>query len=251
MKRQWVLAGTIAVMGFGASLAGQTPQNPTSNTGPQGAITVTGCLQSGASPTGAVGTSGTAAPGETAGTATPGATSASGASGAFTLTYARAQRTSGASTSPGSTAGTATTVPNAAGNTSAGGAAAAKDGVPMTGEATYILSGKETDLRQHVGQQVEIVGRFAANQASGSTTSSTAPSSTGSTSGATGTTGAAGTATGAGRDSSAAGQSAGTTAGRSTGSATGQPATAAVNAAANQPRIDVDSVRMLASTCQK
>jgi hypothetical protein len=82
------------------------------------------------------------------------------------LVNARATATSGASTSPGSTAGTAT-IRGTAGNTSACGAAA-KDGPAATtsGNATYVLEGRASELCEQIGHQVEIRGRFSTSSAS-------------------------------------------------------------------------------------
>lgn len=92
--------------------------------------------------------------------------------------------------------------------------------------STYILEGRESELAQHSGHQVEVTGTLAS--ASGSTGSTTGAASSGSTTGAPGGAGAAGTTT------------SGTTA------ASGGSSSAS---AAGSQHIQVTSVRMISSTC--
>jgi hypothetical protein len=89
----------------------------------------------------------------------------------------------------------------------------------MTG-STYVLEGRETELAQHAGHQVEVTGTLAPAGSSSSTT------------GTTGSTGATGS-TSSGTTSASGG---------STGSSS------SMSSAANQ-RIEVTSVRMISSTC--
>jgi len=83
--------------------------------------------------------------------------------------------------------------------------------MPMSG-STYVLEGRDSELSQHNGHQVEVTGTLAS------------ASSTGSSSGATTTSGAAGTSS-------------------------SSPSASSSGSSASAQHINVTSVRMIASTC--
>ncbi len=147
-------------------------------------------------------------------------TPASG-SGSFMLIDARMGALSGGSATGGAT-----------GTTSARAAV-------MSG-SSYLLEGQTSDLRTHVGQHVEITGRLA----SGTTTPSS-PTGAAAGVGTTGTTGTVGVPGGTGGTTS--GTTSRTPGAPGTSSAAG--ATGRTSAGMNPPRIEVESVRMIASTC--
>jgi len=146
-----------------------------------------------------------------------------GADGKYTLTNAKLDNPTGATAG---TSGTATPAP--ATGTPAAGATAGT----MNNATTWALSGG-TDLEKHVGHKIQVTGKAAMD----STMDHRNPDTTAA---------AAGT------------PAAGSTAAAPTGSAvgtSGSTATAATeeqrnkNTNANQPRLDVQSVKMIAATC--
>jgi len=92
--------------------------------------------------------------------------------------------------------------------------------MPMSG-STYVLEGRDSELSQHNGHQVEVTGTLASASSTGS---SSGASTTGSSSGATTTSGAAGTST-------------------------SSPSASSSGSSASAQHINVTSVRMIASTC--
>ncbi|HEY2908488.1 MAG TPA: hypothetical protein VGJ29_21455 [Vicinamibacterales bacterium] len=159
MKRQiWTSGVAAAALAFGVSMAAQT--SSTAQTASPGTVTVTGCLQRGDSAGGATGTSGSA-------------TSSSAASSSDKFVLANAHMGSGASSTPGATGAT----------TGTSGSATSSSGSSMSG-AKYELEGSATELKDHVGHEVEIKGRIensssatTGSAATGSATSSSASSS--------------------------------------------------------------------------
>jgi hypothetical protein len=115
-----------------------------------------------------------------------------------------------ASSSTASTAAGTSTTAGTTGTTNPAGATASTTGGMNAGATLALVGG--SDLDKHVGHKIQVTGRSAWD---GSKTAAAMPP--------------AGTATG------------------TTGSTTPTPATGA--AAADQPRVDVDSVKMIAASC--
>ncbi len=231
MKRVWTGATFAIALGCAASMSAQAGTTGSQTSSSNRAITVTGCLSGGGSTAGATGTSGVAG--------APSSSTRAG-SGQFLLTNAHmdsgGSTASGAAGAGGAGSTTPSTPSTGAGSTpGAGSATAGTAGSGSTGSmamagSTYILEGRESDLTQHNGHQVEVTGTLAAS------------SSTGSTSGTTGagSTGAAGAGT-------TPGSSPGTTPNGS--AASGGSSASGSTASAAAQRIQVTSVRMIASSC--
>jgi len=139
---------------------------------------------------------------------------AKGADGRFVLNNARLDDQMSSSTSAGSTSSTT------AGTTSATGAPASKTTMPAT---TWMLGGG-TDLDKHVGHKIQVTGKTSWD---GSTPGATA-----------GSTSTTGTPTTAGTTGSATP----TTSGE-------QRSSTESDKSANQPRLDVQSIKMIAASC--
>jgi hypothetical protein len=161
MKRTVWMAAAIACATT-LSVAAQTPSTTTSRTmdKPADAITVTGCLQEGSrSSTGATST-------------------ASTTSGSYILANATMGSGSSSSTA-GTTAGT-TAAPTTAGTTGTTGTTTA--GSTARPDASYVLDGRESDLKNHVGHRIEVSGtlesadKAAASSPTATTTSGSASS---------------------------------------------------------------------------
>jgi hypothetical protein len=265
VTQSWLWSSATAVMAL--ALAGgvraQAQSRPGANGQQRATVKVTGCLQqpgSMAAASGSVGTSGVAARSTTG---TP-ATSTAG----FVLLNARAGIGAGGNIAPGTTTGTSSDgSPASASSTGAesvtgrsaltpGPEAAGASG--NAGGAMYYLDGQSSELRDHVGHQVEVTGFLASgsgpvsrsgeSEGSGSATalgsSPPATPSAASTGQGTATTSGANTdgllaggATAPGRDASAA-----------------SPAAGAENAESSKgtmagARLAVQSVRMIAPNC--
>lgn len=243
MKSTWLLGGIVMSVALAAGVNAQ-PQNAAG--GQPGTITITGCLQQG----GAVGTSGSNS------TGTPSAPASAG--GQFVLTNARmgmpaatppATTAAPTGTAAGGAAAPEAAAPGADGGGKASGGAAS--GPAALSGSSYLLDGQHGELRTHVGQQVEITGRLASGGGSGPAATPPGgvgtPSGAGATSSGTGApTGAiGGTTSGTTSDTQNGTVAGGTTAGAGTQSSRG------TTAGLNQPRIDVQSVKMIASTCAR
>jgi len=140
---------------------------------------------------------------------------AKGADGRFVLNNARVDDQMNSSTSAGSTSSAT------AGTTSATGAPASKTTMPAT---TWMLGGG-SDLDKHVGHKIQVTGKTSWD---GSMSSA----------GAAGSTSTTGTPTTAGTTGSATP----TTSGE-------QRSTTESDKSANQPRLDVQSIKMIAASC--
>jgi hypothetical protein len=263
MKKIWAFGVTAAVMSLvlAGGVAAQAPNPSTAKDQQPGTVKITGCLQqSGSMPSasGSVGTTGAAAPSTTG---TPGTSTAAG----FVLLNARSGIGGAGDAAPAATTGTATTP----GGTTAGASATAPasgagsltgkptpapqpgvtDGADKAGGAMYYLDGQNSQLRDHVGHQVEITGFVASGSGPMTKDSSAAPA------------GASATGQPVPSGQPAATPPAGNTNGLLAGGATtptpGTPATnpAATTAAGPAPpqsagdRLAVQSVRMIAPNC--
>ena len=153
MKRNVWIGGLAAiVLTYGGLAAAQTAGSATSDQKSSGStMTITGCLARADEAGGATGTTGS--------TATPPSSSASSSTDKFVLKNAKS-----GSSSPSSSTTTATP-PSTTG----------------TSGSTYMLEGKTSDLKMHVGHQVEITGKLAGDSSSTSR-SSTSTSAAGATS---------------------------------------------------------------------
>jgi hypothetical protein len=144
-----------------------------------------------------------------------------GADGKFILNNAKMDN-------PSATAGTSGTATPPAGSTAGTAGSAA-----MNTAASWALSGG-TDLEKHVGHQIQVTGKSSMNPAMdhGRTPDTTAAA-------------AGGTATGA----TASGATAAGTVGTSGSTATAATEEQRKDTKTNQPRLDVQSVKMIAATC--
>jgi hypothetical protein len=147
MKRHTWTATALAVA-LGCVVA--TAQTPSTQSAAKSGdtITVVGCLADNTAAGGATGTSGTTTP--------------SAAAGKFVLNNATMGSASGSGT---------------AGTTGAGSPTSAAGG--SMGKS-YILDGTESDLKDHVGQKVEITGTLADSSRSGASATPSAPAGSGS-----------------------------------------------------------------------
>src|SRR4051812_37870390 len=161
---------------------------------------------------------------------------AKAADGSYTLTNARMDNEASSTTASGSGSSTTATSGTTAGTTgstsgttgSTAGTTGTASSSPsasggMNSASTWVLSGG-SDLEKHVGHKVQVTGRSAASSASSA-------SSGGTTSTTTATSG--------------------TTAGSTAGSATGTTgeASPSSSSSASQRRLDVQSVKMISSSC--
>jgi hypothetical protein len=212
MKSTGWTAGCIAlVLACGAGVVAQdsqaTTDDRTRKTSQSSSMTITGCLQGAGANVPAVGTS-------TAGTVTGSATEPSdsrSSAGRFVLMNARMGSRETGRTS--TTTGAATTTAPAKGTTApAKGTTAPAKG---TTAASYVLEGDSSELRKHVGHQIEVTGHL-------DTAASAAPPAAATSVATSGTAGAVAEDT----------------------------KNRAASAAA-MPHVRVDSVRMISANCSK
>src|SRR4051812_25397781 len=157
---------------------------------------------------------------------------AKAADGSYTLTNARMDNEASSTTASGSgssttatsgtTAGTSGTTGSTAGTTGTASSSPSASGA-MNSASTWVLSGG-SDLEKHVGHKVQVTGRSAASSASSASSGGTASTTT---------------------------ATSGTTAGSTAGSATGTTgeASPSSSSSASQRRLDVQSVKMISSSC--
>jgi hypothetical protein len=105
--------------------------------------------------------------------------------------------------------------------------------MPMSG-STYILDGRDAELAQHNGHQVEVTGMMASSSSTGASAGTAMPGS----SSASGSTGSGSSASGASAPTSGASTS-----------TPGSGSTASSMTSAGGQRLQVTSIKMLASTC--
>jgi hypothetical protein len=262
MRKYWVFCAAAAVMSLAlGGEAGAQAQNQAAAKDQQpGTVKVTGCLQqSGSMPS--AGGGGTAGAAARSTTGTPGTSTAAG----FVLLNARSGLGAAGDVAPAAAAGGTAATPGgttaASPNAPASGAGSltgkptrppqpgVTDGADKTGGAMYYLEGQNSDLRAHVGHQVEITGFVASGSGPATKDSSSAPA---------GAAAKAGTVpSGQPTATPPAGNTNGLLAGGATTPAPGTPATnpAATTAAGpSQPkaagdRLAVQSVRMIAPNC--
>jgi len=205
------IAGAFA---FAASAAAQstTTTAPQSSSTPGHEVSVTGCLAKSGDGTYML----TSARVEPAGSA-----SATTTTGSSTTTTGSSTTTAG--TTATGTSGTATTT--APSNAGAAGRMTA---------ATWVLQGG-TDLDKHVGHKVTVTGNATWNPPSGAAANTTGGAATGTTAGAT-----------------TAGSAVGTSGATTTAGTTGEqraPSSSADRMSNSNPRLNVESVKMIASSC--
>lgn len=238
----------------GTTTTADFEQTPASRAGAAASdrVTLTGCLDRSPNGTYVLNKARLDLPG--AGTsATTGSTGGTTAGSTTGSTAGTTAGTAATGTAPG-TSGSAGTTP--ATTTARGAGTAARDGIASTAaQSTWTLQ-SSSDLAPHVGHQVQIVGRAA-----GSQTGRAAAGQAGSTAATAGTTGTTGSNTTAGTTGSTSGTTApgatstttapgSTTASSTTGAATttggsGTPAGAATGSGS----VEVESLRMIASSC--
>src|SRR5262249_41328425 len=149
MKRNVWIGGLAAiVLAYGGIGIAQTTGGTADQKSSGGTVTVSGCLARADEAGGATGTTGTTA-------ATPPSSSASSASDHYVLKNAKS-----GSSSPSSS--TTTSTPSPAG----------------TSGSTYMLEGKTSDLKSHVGEQVEISGKIMNDSSSRSSSPTSAAGGT-------------------------------------------------------------------------
>jgi hypothetical protein len=186
MTKIWAFGVTAAVLSLALAdgLGAQAPNPATAKDQQPGTVKVTGCLQqSGSMPTasGSVGTTGTAARSTTG---TPATSTAAG----FVLLNARSAIGAGAGPATGSAttpagnpnAGTSATPPasgagSLTGKPNPAPQAGVADGAEKAGGAMYYLDGQNSQLRDHVGHQVEITGFVASGSGPVTKNSTSAP----------------------------------------------------------------------------
>jgi len=157
---------------------------------------------------------------------------AKAADGSYTLTNAKMDNQASSTTASGSgstttassgtTAGTSGSSTTTASGTTGTASSSPSASSAMNSASTWVLSGG-SDLDKHVGHKVQVTGRSAA-------TSSASAGATGSTTAAT------------------SGTTAGSTAGTATGT-TGATSPSGTSSSASQHRLDVESVKMISSSC--
>jgi hypothetical protein len=251
MKRQ-VFCGALLSTTVAIGLGAQEPQSsqPTATRAEQSGrsaqtVTVTGCLQSGSKAAGAA---------DTTGARTGAATSQSGQqAGGYILTNVSTSTGSGAATgaattspsgSPtGSTPGSPGSTPGSPGSSTTPG----KQGTPTMDmsrgghmASTYRLMGSDDQLRQYVGQRVEVTGTVSGGEMreGGKPSTGSATSPTGSTAGTPEQRG------------TPAGPPAGSSTG-STGARTGSSGSTMSSAQGQAASLTVTSVKPLGGTCSQ
>jgi hypothetical protein len=176
MRTTWIGGAIVALTCAGVAAQTTQPPTPTERSSSSAqAVTFSGCLQRADASSGATGTTGTAAGGATAGAA----------SGSDRFVLQNAQKASGSSSAGGATAGGTTAGGTTAGTTGASSSAGGSG-------TTYQLEGNASELRNHVGHQVEVTGRLDSSMSgSGSTAGATAGGTTagGATAGASSSSG--------------------------------------------------------------
>jgi hypothetical protein len=255
MKRQTWTAMALAISAgciVGAQQPTDSPQTQSGGrigNGSESTVTVMGCVQDGGSAPVAK-TSGAA--GSTAGGSAPAPVRA----GNYILANAAMGSSTGASGSAQSGAAAAgTTGSTGAGvNGSSTGAGAAgspatgsANGSRQSGTASYLLEGRESDLKTHVGHRVEVTGMIVASNAPGAGASTTGGTASGGSAGRTGAGGnTTGNSTGAGNTGNTTGASGSTGAPGSVSSG----ATGSGSASSGMtPHLRVSSVRMISADC--
>ena len=213
MKQNVWLGGVAAItiaLGCGAAAQTSAPSSTQREQTPSSANTI--------SVTGCL--QGSSAAVGTTGTGTPSSTGS--AAGAASAAADRFMLMNATTSTGAATPGAATTPAPGAAPTGA----PSRPATPSASGGSYIIEGNAAELRTHVNQQVQITGRIESGA------SATTPSTGAAGAGSTSTTTPSGSASAP-----------------STGSAPAAGSQTATNAAANAPRLRVESVKMIAATC--
>ena len=265
MTKIWAFGVAAAMMSLALAdgVGAQAPNSTTAKDQQPGTVKVSGCLQQSGSMPSAGGTVGTTGSAARSTTGTPGTSPAAG----FVLLNARSgigaageaapAAAAGSTTSPGSATAGASATPPASGAGSLTGKSTPNpqpgvtDGAANAGGAMYYLDGQSSQLRDHVGHQVEVTGFVASGAGPVAKDSTTAPA------GASADGKPVPVPSGQPASTPPAGNTNGLLAGGATTPTPGTPATnpaATTAAGAAQPqaageRLAVQSVRMIAPNC--